>query len=254
VVIYVRKALPEHDLFRRIWAVDWDMLKRVFTLGWPISFTGLSETGLFGASAVMMGWLGTVPLAAHGIALQLTAIVFMIHLGLGNAATVRAGNAFGRNDPDHLARGAAVVTVMSLVTALFTVLLFILIPEFFLGIFILPDDPARAQILAIGVGILAMAGLFQLVDGTQAIALGVLRGVQDTRLPMVYAAFSYWCVGVPMSYLMGFVLGWDGVGIWGGLGVGLGLAAILLNLRFWRKVLPDIRQGRVAPDPEETAS
>ncbi|KEJ89945.1 MATE family efflux transporter [Sulfitobacter donghicola] len=252
VLIYVCLALPEHNLFRRLWAADWDMLRRVFTLGWPISFTGLSETGLFGASAVMMGWLGTVPLAAHGIALQLTAIVFMIHLGLGNAGTVRAGNAFGRNDPDHLARGAIIVSVMSLVTALITVLLFFLVPEFFLGIFILPDDPARAQILAIGVGMLAMAGFFQLVDGSQAIALGVLRGVQDTRLPMVYAAFSYWCVGMPMSYLMGFVFGWGGVGIWAGLGFGLGVAAILLNLRFWGKVLPDIRQGRLTAKPAES--
>jgi len=250
VVIYVRKALPEHDLFRRLWGADWEMLKRVFTLGWPISFTGLSETGLFGASAVMMGWLGTIPLAAHGIALQLTAIVFMIHLGLGNAGTVRAGNAFGRNDPEHLARGAAVVSAMSLITALVTVAMFLLFPEFFLSIFIQPDEPARLQILAIGVGMLATAGLFQLVDGLQAIALGVLRGVQDTRLPMVYAAFSYWCVGVPMSYLLGFVLGWEGVGIWAGLGIGLGLAAILLNMRFWRTVLPAIRQGQVVPTPE----
>ncbi|MEP1768627.1 MAG: MATE family efflux transporter [Sulfitobacter sp.] len=253
VVVYVRKALPEHDLFRRLWVADWDMLKRVFSLGWPISFTGLSETGLFGASALMMGWLGTVPLAAHGIALQLTAIIFMIHLGLSNAGTVRAGNAFGRHDPNHLARGAIVATAMSLVVALITVALFFLIPEFFLGIFILPDEPAREQILAIGAGMLFMAGLFQLVDGAQAIALGVLRGVQDTRLPMVFAAFSYWCVGMPMSYLMGFVIGWEGVGIWAGLGVGLALAALLLNWRFWRKVLPDIRLGRMVSEADEAA-
>lgn len=246
VVIYVRLALPEHDLFRRMWAVDRDMLARVFRLGWPISITSLSEVGLFAAAAVMMGWLGTVPLAAHGIAMQLTSLTFMVHLGLSNAATVRAGNAYGRADAPHLARGAWVVTIMSLTFAILTVSLFVLLPEFFINIFILKDEPARAEILTIGVGLLFMAGLFQLADGTQAIALGTLRGVQDTRLPMVYAAFSYWGVGVPTAYVLGFTFGWGGIGIWGGLAIGLGVAAILLNWRFWRTVLPSIAARQAA--------
>ena len=240
VVVYVRLILPQHDLFRRMWAVDRDMLARVFRLGWPISITSLSEVGLFAAAAVMMGWLGTVPLAAHGIAMQLTSLTFMVHLGLSNAATVRAGNAYGREDVPHLARGALVVTVMSLSFALATVALFVLTPEFFIDIFILKDEPARAEILQIGVGLLLMAGLFQLVDGTQAIALGTLRGVQDTRLPMVYAALSYWGIGVPAAYVMCFVLGWGGIGVWGGLALGLAVASVLLNWRFWRTVLPAI--------------
>lgn len=244
VVLYVRIAVPEHDLFRRLWAADWDMLIRVFQLGWPISVTILSEVGLFAASAVMMGWLGTVALAAHGVASQLAALTFMVHLGLSNAATVRAGNALGRADAPHLARGAMVVTVISLVFSIVTVALFFLFPEFFIGIFILEDDPARLEILRIGVGILFMAGLFQLVDGTQAIALGVLRGVQDTRVPMIYAAVSYWGIGVPCSYLLGFVLGFEGIGVWAGLGIGLGVAAILLNWRFWRTVLPRVAEAQ----------
>lgn len=251
VVLYVRKAEPEHDLFRRLWGADWEMLARVFRLGWPISITALSETGLFAASAVMMGWLGTIALAAHGVALQLTALAFMVHLGLSNAATVRAGNAFGRNDVDHLARGAWVVTALSLFFSAITVTLFIVVPEFLIGIFILSDDPARVEILQIGVGILIMAGLFHLADGVQAIALGILRGVHDTRTPMVYAAISYWGVGVPLSYLLGFTFGFEGIGVWAGLGIGLGLAAVLLSGRFWYKVLPDIRLGRMEPAPEE---
>lgn len=244
VVLYVFVFVPQHDLFRRLWRADWDMLAEVFRLGWPISITSLSEVGLFAASAVMMGWLGTVPLAAHGIAVQLASLTFMVHLGLSNAGTVRAGNAYGRADPDHLARGATVVTVMSLVFSIVTLAGFFLFPEFFIGIFILSDDPARGQILQIGVGILFMAGLFQLVDGTQAIALGVLRGVRDTRIPMIYAAISYWGIGVPISYLLGFTFGLDGIGVWAGLGIGLGVAAILLNVRFWRSVLPGIRERR----------
>ena len=241
VVLYVKIVLPQHDLFRRIWRADFDMLAQVFRLGWPISITLLSEVGLFAASAVMMGWLGTVPLAAHGVAVQLASITFMVHLGLSNAATVRAGNAYGRLDAPHLARGAWVVTVMSLVFSAVTVACFFLFPDFLIGIFILEDEPAKVQILQIGVGILFMAGLFQLVDGTQVVALGVLRGVQDTRMPMIYAAISYWGIGVPMSHLLGFTFGLEGIGVWGGLGIGLGVAAIFLNLRFWRNVLPTIR-------------
>ncbi|QUJ77092.1 MATE family efflux transporter [Sulfitobacter albidus] len=241
VVIYVRRALPEHDLFVRLWKPDGEMFGRVFTLGWPISITSLSEVGLFAASAVMMGWLGTIPLAAHGIAVQLASLTFMVHLGLSNAATVRAGTAHGRRDATHLARGAAVATAMSLVFSVMTVLAFFFYPAFFIGIFILDGDPARAEILSIGVGILFMAGLFQLVDGAQAIGLGVLRGVQDTRMPMIYAAISYWAIGVPCSYLLGFTLGYGGIGVWGGLGIGLGVAAILMNWRFWVTVLPRVQ-------------
>ncbi|MEP3674499.1 MATE family efflux transporter [Sulfitobacter sp.] len=246
IVIYARLALPEHDLFRRLWGADWDMLKRVFQLGWPISITLLSEVGLFAASAVMMGWLGTVPLAAHGVALQLSALTFMVHLGLSNAATVRAGNALGRADAAHLARGALVVTAVSFSFAAATVLVFFLFPEFLIGIFILNDNPVRAEILQIGTGILFMAGLFQLVDGMQAVGLGVLRGVQDTRVPMICAAISYWGIGVPCSYLLGFVFGFEGVGVWAGLGIGLGVAAILLNGRFWCNVLPRIVRAQAS--------
>ena len=98
VIAYSILVLPHHQLFVRLWRADWDVFGRVFRVGFPIGLTVLSETGLFAATAIMMGWLGTVPLAAHGIALQLASITFMVHLGLGNVATIRAGNAFGRGD------------------------------------------------------------------------------------------------------------------------------------------------------------
>ena len=233
VIAYVLWVLPQHQIFVRLWRPDWDMLGRVFRLGLPIGFTGLSEVGLFAASAMMMGWLGTVALAAHGIAVQLASMTFMIHLGISNVATIRAGNAFGRRDPDHLARGAIAATVMSLAVAAVTIIGFVLWPEPLIDLFMQRDEPARAQILAVGVGLLAMAALFQLVDGAQAIALGLLRGVQDTKVPMILAGISYWVIGIPVSYLLGFVVGLEGIGVWLGLVVGLGVAAILLNLRFW---------------------
>ena len=237
VVVYAILVLPQHQMFVRFWRADWEMLMRVFRLGVPIGFTGLSETGLFTATAVMMGWLGTVPLAAHGIALQCAGITFRLHLGISNVATIRAGNAFGRGDREHLAKGAYIVFAMSLVAALLTIIGFLLWPEPLVLAFMQPSEPARDQILIIGVGLLAMAALFQLVDGAQVIALGLLRGVQDTKVPMYMAAFSYWGIGMPCSYIFGFVLGYEGIGVWMGLVVGLASAAILLSVRFWSVTL-----------------
>ena len=238
VVFYIAYVVPQHQLFVRMWRADVQMLKKVFQLGWPISLTALSEVGLFAASAVMMGWLGTRPLAAHGIVLQLASITFMVHLGLSNVGTIRAGNAYGRRDRPHMARGALTVIVMSVVFSLATVLIFVLWPEPLINIFMQRNEPARQEILGIAIGLLAMAALFQLLDGAQAIALGLLRGVQDTQIPMIIAAFSYWVVGVPCSYFLGFSLGFEGVGVWAGLAIGLGLAALLLNARFWGVTLP----------------
>ncbi|MEX0284467.1 MAG: MATE family efflux transporter [Paracoccaceae bacterium] len=232
-LIYAALAIPQHALFQRLWRPDWEMFAKVFRLGIPIGLTLLSETSLFGASALMMGWLGTVPLAAHGVAITLASGTFMIHLGLSNAATIRAGNAYGRRERAHMARGGIVVTVLSLLAALLTVAVFVVIREQLISLFLEPNDPDRPAILAIGVGLLAMAALFQLVDGAQVIALGLLRGVQDTGVPMIMAAFSYWVVGMPISYMLGFVFGLEGIGVWLGLVFGLAFAAALLMWRFW---------------------
>jgi len=233
LMVYVRLVAPEHALFTRLWRPDWDALTRVFRLGWPIGITNLAEVGLFAAASVMMGWLGTLPLAAHGIALQVTSVVFMVHVGLSNAATVRAGQAFGRGDGQGLRDGARVVLGLSGAVALVTMTLFLALPDPMIGLFLGPDDPDRAAVIEIGRGLLAAAALFQLVDAAQVMALGLLRGVQDTRVPMVIAALSYWAVGVPVSYVLGFTLGFGGAGIWLGLAAGLALAGVFMLLRFW---------------------
>lgn len=235
---YIAFLVPQHALFQRIWRSDWAMFAAVFRLGLPIGLTTLSEVGLFAASAIMMGWLGTVPLAAHGIALQLASMTFMLHLGLSNAATVRAGNALGRRDWPHMIRGGAVALTMSVLIALATIVLFVTVPEPLIAVFLDPDDPARAEIIRAGVILLILAAVFQLVDGAQVVALGLLRGVQDTRVPMIYAALSYFGLGLPAAYVLGFPLGWGGPGVWAGLVIGLAAAAVLLNHRFWFRTIP----------------
>ena len=230
---YAVRVFPEHALFQRLWRPDWEALRRVFQLGWPIGLTHLAESAMFAASAVMMGWVGTLPLAAHGIALQLASTTFMVHIGLSQAATVRAGRAFGRRDVDGLLRGGQVGFMLALAMVVLTMAAFLGMPETLISLFLDPADPDRFTIITIGVGLLAMAALFQLADGTQAMAVALLRGVHDTRVPMIQAAVSYWLVGLPTSYVLGFWTPLGAIGVWLGLVAGLSCAAVLLLRRFW---------------------
>ena len=233
LVAYIMKVLPQFELFKNFWRSDSEILKRVFLLGWPIGLTSLAEGGLFAASAVMMGWIGAIELAAHGIAIQLASLTFMVHLGFSQAATVRAGRALGRHDELSLRRGGVTAIGMSAFFAVATSLIFLAIPETLVSLFIDPNEPDRAVLLRIGASLIMVAALFQLVDGLQVLALGLLRGVQDTTVPMFMATISYWVIGLPVSYLLAFTLGMGGVGLWLGLVIGLAVAAVLLLWRFW---------------------
>jgi MATE family multidrug resistance protein len=226
-------ALRRFHLFQRFWRPDWPAFARVFQLGWPIGLTSLSEGGLFSASALMMGWIGTVQLAAHGIALEVAALAFMVHLGLSIAATVRVGHAVGRGDLTGMRDVALTAIVLSFGFGLLMVAIFLMLPAPIIGLFLDESNEGADAILAFGVTLLAVAALFQLFDAMQVIALGLLRGVQDTRAPMWIAAISYWVIGIPASYAMAFPLGLGGVGLWLGLVVGLAVAAVLLMWRFW---------------------
>ncbi len=244
LTIYAVRALPEHTLFVRFWRPDWGAFGQVARMGAQIGLTSLAEAGLFAATTVIMGQIGTLELVAHGIAIQIISLFFMAHVGLANAATVRAGRALGRKDEAGLRRGAAVVLGVSLGFAVFVVVLLLAMPEVMIGAFLAPDEPLRPEILLIGVTLLAVAALFQVVDAAQVMALGLLRGVQDTNAPMWYAALSYWAVGVPMSWYLGLRAGWGGVGVWFGLVIGLALAGLLMQGRFWRK---SSRIGQASP-------
>lgn len=235
LLIYALVRTPQFRLLQNVFAPDQEVMARVFALGWPIGLTALAEGGLFSASAVMIGWLGPLPLAAHGIAIQLASMTFMIHIGFSQAATVRAGRALGRRDEAGLRRGGIIVIAMSAVLAVLTMIIFLAVPEPLVSVFIDPEEPARDAVLALGISFIAVAGLFQVVDALQVMALGLLRGVQDTQVPMIMAAFSYWGIGLPVSYVLAFPLGLDGVGIWLGLVVGLSVAAVLLLWRFWAR-------------------
>ena len=225
--------LRRFSLFQRFWRPDWQAMRQVYRLGWPIGLTGLAEGGLFQASALMMGWIGTMELAAHGIALEVTALAFMVHLGLSNAATVRVGRAMGQGNASSLRDGAKVALMLSLGFGVTMVVLFLALPAQIIALFLDSANPSSAEIIAFGTVLLALSALFQMVDATQAMALGFLRGMQDTRAPMWIAALSYWVIGIPASYVLAFPLGFGGPGLWLGLTVGLSVAAGLLMWRFW---------------------
>jgi len=233
LVAYILWKLPQFELFRNFWRSDSEIMKRVFKLGWPIGLTSLAEGGLFSASAVMMGWIGTLELAAHGIAIQLASVAFMVHIGFSQAATVRAGRALGRRDEDALRRGGKTAIGMSVTYALAASALFLIVPEFLVGLFVDPSDPDRDALIRVGAGLVIVAALFQIVDGLQVLALGLLRGVQDTTVPMFMATISYWVIGLPVSYVLAFTLGLGANGLWLGLVIGLAIAAVLLLWRFW---------------------
>ncbi|MEL6645519.1 MAG: MATE family efflux transporter [Pseudomonadota bacterium] len=241
LVAYAAWATPEYQLFRNFQRPDWPAMGRVFRLGWPIGLTNLAEVGLFAASSILVGWIGVRELAAHGIALQITSATFMVHIGLSQAVTVRAGRAYGQRDEPGLRLGAGVGLAISLIYAFATIVVFLTMPEPLIRLFLSPDDPALTEVLVIGAALLAVAAVFQFVDGAQVLTLGMLRGVQDTGVPMVMAVVSYWGVGMPASYVFGFVLGWGAVGVWAGLVVGLALAGVLFSVRFWG------RSARISP-------
>lgn len=231
-----RPDLKRFEIMVRVFQPDWSALREVFRLGWPVSLMLLSEVSLFGISAVMMGWLGTITLAAHGIAMQVISVMFMIPLGLGFASTVRVGRAVGRKDRVGLVRASVVVTVLALGFGCLFVLLLLTIPVQMIDLFVDADSPDRPAILEVGVPLLAVAALFQLVDTFQVMMASMLRGLKDTRVPMIMAVVSYLIAGVGCAYVLAFPLGMGGTGVWFGLAAGLTLAAVLMGLRYLRLI------------------
>ena len=232
-ILYITRHtyLRQYQILKRLYRIDWDIFGTVFNLGWPIGFTMLAEVGLFAGTAIIFGLIGTIPLAAHGIALQVVSLSFMFHLGLSQATTVRVGYYIGKHDFDNLKQLVTIALLLSLFVVLMTMLVFLVLPDSILGLFISPDDSAKDAIIAVGVSLLFIASIFQIFDAGQVMMLGALRGFQDTKIPMLIAAFGYWLVGLPICYYLGVYLNYGGVGVWVGLVLGLAIVCILLIVR-----------------------
>lgn len=218
-------------LFGKWWRFDGQRLLAMVRLGLPIGITMALEMGVFALAAYFMGWIGAPAIAAHAVALQLAALTFMVPLGLGQAATVRVGLALGRRDSSAIARAGWTAWTAGVAFMAAMALVMWAIPRPLVTLF-LADVPSNATVIALAVSFLKVAAAFQLVDGAQVIGAGMLRGLHDTRWPLVFALFGYWGVGLGIGTWLAFAADWKGVGIWIGLASGLAAVALLMLVRW----------------------
>lgn len=256
LVAYTRRAefLRRYELYDRFWRFDATAFKDVLRLGWPIGATILAEVALFTAASVMMGWIGTIELAAHGIALQIASVSFMVPLGLAAAATVRVGTAFGRGEAADVGRAARTALGVATAISVCAAASFWLMPETLIRLYLDAADPDAPRVLAVAVPLLLVAAAFQIVDSIQVTASGILRGLKDTRTPMILAVVSYWLVGMPVAYGLAFPVGLGGVGVWLGLAIGLLVASVLMTGRFFlRERTQGLGKDILSPSPRTSA-
>ncbi|HVU28771.1 MAG TPA: MATE family efflux transporter [Sphingomicrobium sp.] len=218
-------------LIGHFWRFDPERTMAMVRLGWPIGVTMALEMGVFALAAYFMGWIGAPAVAAHAVALQIAALTFMVPLGLGQAATVRVGLALGRRDEAGITRAGWTAWVMGVGFMGAMALVMWSIPRELVTLF-LTDTPENAMVISLAVSFLRVAAAFQLVDGAQVIGAGMLRGLHDTRWPLLFALVGYWVVGLGIGSWLAFGVDWKGVGIWIGLATGLASVAILMLARW----------------------
>ena len=226
IVLHERKerlGLAETSL-----TFSWTRLRRILHIGTPAAFQVTLEIGVFATATLLAGRLEPAFLAAHQIALNVASFTFMVPLGLSSAAAVRVGQAYGRRDPEGASGAGWTAIFVGLVFMSIAALAFILLPRALLGLF-----TTDRGVIEIGVRLLLVAAVFQLFDGFQGVTTGALRGVGDTRTPMLSNLAGHWMFGLPLGYLLCFMWGWGVIGLWIGLSTGLVSVAITLFRTWW---------------------
>ena len=227
-----RRPFSDYCVLTRLWRIDWSLMLQLAAIGAPISMALLMEYGLFSAAALLMGLISTTALAAHQIALQVTAILFMIPFGISMAATVRVGHAVGRNDGPGVKRAGLVAMLLGIViVAVLT--LAVIATRFEIAAFFLGDIAKNAAAtIELAAALLLIGASFFITDAVQSIAVGSLRGLKDTRVPLLFAGLGYWLIGFSLCYVLAFRTGLGAIGVWIGLSIGTAVYAGLLVLRF----------------------
>jgi len=210
---------------------------RLLRLGAPIGMQHQLEYGVFAVVGLLMGRMGTMQVAGHQVALNLASLTFMVPLGLSSAAAVVVGHAVGRGDPEGTGSAARAALAVAVGFMGSTAIIFLGFPALLAGVY--TDAP---DVLAIAIALIPLAGVFQVFDGIQVTSIGILRGLGDTRTPMVAAIFGYWVLGLPVSLWLGFTLGLGPAGLWWGLVLGLILVAFFLLARLQRKLREPLRR------------
>lgn len=230
--------------------INWPQFREVFRIGVPMGLAMLFETSLFLAVLWLQGLISVQAQAAHAIVVQLANLAFMVPLGLSQAATVRVGLAVGHGDPLEAHRAAVVAFVVTVIWALLAGILFLLVPSILVRQFLDLSLPESAPVAATAATFLAITAAFTIFDAMQTAALGVLRGLKDTRVPTFITALGYWIVGFPLAALLGLFIGWEGVGVWLGLAAGNALASLLMVWRM-RYRLEQLERDTVADYPAD---
>jgi MATE family multidrug resistance protein len=250
LVIYILKHghYRPFELFSRFESPRWSEIAPLLRLGLPIAFSISIEGGLFVGAAMFIGRLGTLPSAAHLIAINFCALVFMIPLGLASAVTIRVGNALGRNDPAGARYAGLIGLLIVACLQCVSMTVIFLFPSLIVDIY-----GGEAAIASLAVSLLFYAGIFQLPDGIQVCATGALRGLKDTQVPMLYNLFAYWMVGMSLGYYLTFELQLGPAGMWMGMIAGLTTGAVLLTSRFLRRTKKIIQAAALIPPTPESA-
>lgn len=239
-------------LFVRFEGPRWADIRGLLATGLPIGVTVLMEGGLFIVTALLIARLGEVPAAAHQIAINVSALCFMVPMGLAEATTVRVGRALGAGDPGGVRRAARAGYVIVLATQACSALVLVLGHDAIVGIY--TRDAAVAATASV---LLLYAATFQFPDGVQVMSAGALRGLRDTRVPMFLAMASYWGVGMPLGAWLGLGLGHGPQGMWTGLILGLTTAAVLMGWRLahsLRRLPPPVAPAAQAGPPGTVTS
>ena len=196
IVVSVERRFRRYHLFGRFWRADWPRFMALLRLGAPIAGILAFEVSIFNAAAFLMGLINAASLAAHAIAIQIASMTFMVPLGLNQAVTVRVGLAYGAGNPEGISRAGWAAYVIGVGFMALMALVMLLWPRLLISAFIDLDDPANSAVIGLAITFLSFAALFQIFDGAQAVASGMLRGLHDTKVPMILAAIGYWGVGL----------------------------------------------------------
>lgn len=239
------RRYKRYALLARLWKPDWSRYREVWAIGAPIAGTNVAESGLFAATSFLIGMIGVNQMAGHAVALQCAALAFMIPFGIAQAATVRVGLKVGRLDPAGARLAGRVSMVLGVLVMLPSAFVYAMFGEVLAGLFLDLRDPEEARAIEFAVAFLAIAALFQLADGGQAVAAGALRGIKDTKVPMVIALIGYWGFGFGAAVVLAFPGELGGRGVWFGLAIGLLVVWVALAIRFERLTDPR-RHGRVS--------
>lgn len=228
---YSQRPFKKFHVLGRFWRIDWPLMRQLVVIGAPIAVSFLLEYGLFSAAGLLMGVISTTALAAHQIALQIAAILFMVPFGIGMAATVRVGQALGRNEPAAIRRAGIVAVVLGI--AFMTIMtLAVIVVRFEVAGFFFGDTKQGIDAIELAATLMMVGATFFIADGIQTVAAGALRGLSDTRVPLLLAAISYWLIGFTAAYGLAFWTSLGAVGVWIGLSIGTAIYAISLVLRF----------------------